>query len=48
MSKSTRSYTTDFKRKTVELALNSSSIVQAAKDLGMPDTTRHTWVKKMK
>jgi len=48
MTKSTRSYTREFKREAVELALNSSSIVQAAKDLGMPEATLHTWVQKAK
>jgi len=48
MTKSTRSYTAEFKREAVELALNSSSIVQAAKDLGMPEATLHTWVHKAK
>ena len=48
MTKSTRSYTTEFKREAVELALNSPSVVQAAKDLGMPEATLHTWVQKAK
>jgi len=48
MTKSTRSYTVEFKREAVELALSTSSVVQAAKDLGMPEATLHTWVQKAK
>lgn len=48
MSKPTRSYTREFKDEAVKLALNSSSIAQAARDLGMPEPTLHTWVQKAK
>ena len=43
-----RSYTPEFKREAVELALNSPSIVQTAKDLAMPEATLHTWAHKAK
>ncbi len=48
MSKSTRNYTPEFKREAVSLALNSPSVVQAARDLGIPEATLHTWVHKAK
>ena len=40
-----RSYTSEFKREAVKLALNSTSVLSAANDLGMPDATLHTWVQ---
>ena len=48
MNKKTRSYSTEFKREAVEYALNAASVVQAAKELGIPDATLHTWVQKAK
>lgn len=48
MSPKTRKYTPEFKREAVELALNSPSVLQASKDLGMPEATLHTWVQKAK
>lgn len=43
-----RNYTPEFKREAVQLALNSSSVLSAAQDLGMPEATLHTWVQKAK
>mgnify|MGYP005998074887 CR=1 FL=1 len=43
-----RKYTAEFKREAVQLALNSPSVVSAAKDLGMPEVTLHTWVHRAK
>lgn len=48
MSKKTRRYSADFKRESINYALKSESIVQAAKDLGIPDATLHTWIKLAK
>ena len=48
MTNKTRKYTPEFKREAVQLALNSPSVLSAAKDLGMPDATLHTWVQKAK
>ena len=43
-----RGYTAEFKSEAVKLALNSPSVVSAAKSLGMPEATLHTWVQKAK
>lgn len=48
MSKRVRRYTLEFKQEAVRLALNSVSICAAAKDLGIPEPTLHTWVAKLK
>ena len=44
MSKKVRKYTKEFKAEAIKLALNSVSISDAAKDLGMPEATLNTWV----
>lgn len=44
----TRQYSPEFKREAVKLALNSVSTTAAAKELGIPDATLHTWVAKAK
>jgi len=46
MTKKTRKYTPEFKREAIHLALSSPSVLSAAKDLGMPEATLHTWVDK--
>lgn len=46
MANKLRSYTKEFKREAVQLALNSPSVQSAAKALGMPEATLHTWVQK--
>jgi transposase len=43
-----RSYTPEFKREAVQLALDSSSVSSAAQDLGIPEATLHVWVQKAK
>lgn len=43
-----RSYTNEFKQSAVQLALHSSSITVAAKELGVPGATLHTWVGQFK
>ncbi len=46
--KTIRTYTPEFKREAVQLALNSPSVLSAASDLGIPEGTLHTWVQKAK
>lgn len=48
MSKRNRRYTAEFKQEAVKLALNSPSISGAAKELGIPEPTLHTWVVNLK
>ena len=48
MSKQNRSYTNDFKREAIALAMDSSSIVSAARSLGIPEGTLNTWMQKAK
>ena len=48
MGNNSRGYTAEFKSEAVKLALNSPSVVSAAKSLGMPEATLHTWVQKAK
>jgi len=48
MTRKFRSYTNEFKQEAIKLALNSVSVSSAAKDLGIPDATLHTWVRKAK
>lgn len=46
MGRKTRSYTSEFKNEAIKLALDTSSIGEAAKDLGIPVSTLHAWVKQ--
>jgi transposase len=48
MTNKTRKYTPEFKREAIQLALNSPSVLSAAKDLGIPEATLHVWVQKAK
>jgi len=48
MSKRLRRYNLEFKQEAVKLALNSPSVCGAAKELGVPAATLHTWVSKLK
>ena len=41
-------YTKEYKSEAVKLALDSASISQAAKNLGIPTATLYTWVGKAK
>ena len=43
-----RRYTQEFKDEAVKLALDTSSIGQAAKDLGLPVSTLHSWINQSK
>lgn len=46
--KKSRQYTKEFKQEAVKLALQRPSIAGAAKDLGVPMATLHTWVSTLK
>lgn len=48
MNPKNRQYTSEFKQEAVKLALNSPSVLSAARDLGVPEATLHTWVQKAK
>ena len=48
MIRKIRSYTQEFKDEAVKLALDTSSIGQAAKDLGIPMSTLHSWINQSK
>ena len=48
MSKKVRKYTKEFKGEALKLALNSESVSRTAQDLGIPEATLHSWVKKAK
>ena len=43
-----RKYTKEFRKEAVNLALKSSSIVNAAQELGIPVGTLHTWIYALK
>ena len=46
MIKKARSYTDEFKREAVHLALKSEAISTVAESLGVPDSTLHAWVQR--
>ena len=46
--KSRSYYPKEFKQEAVGLALNSPSISKAAHDLGIPEDTLYTWVRRAK
>ena len=48
MEKSVRKYTEEFNAEAVNLAISMVNVNQAAKDLGIPEPTLHTWVKKVR
>jgi transposase len=48
MGKALRKYTEEFKKEAIKLALNTSSVCQAAKDLGLPVSTLHNWINQSK
>jgi transposase len=42
-----RTYTVEFKKESINLALNSEqSVIQTARDLGLNGSTLHGWIKK--
>lgn len=48
MKRKVRKYTKEFKQEAVKLALKSSSILNTAKELGIPIGTLHTWIHVLK
>jgi transposase len=46
MGKKLRTYTSEFKNEAIKLALDTSSVGIAAKDLGIPVSTLHAWIKQ--
>lgn len=48
MSRKNKSYTKEFKEEAIKLALDSPSVCSAAKELGIPEATLHTWISKAK
>ena len=47
MLKEKRSYPEDFQREAVRLALRSASISKTAKELGIPVSTMHSWLRRI-
>lgn len=47
MSKRQLTYTEEFKKDAVSLALKSSSITKVCRDLGVPKSTLNGWLKKI-
>ena len=48
MTRLTRKYTEEFKAGAVKLALQKPSISEAARDLGIPAPTLHSWIYALK
>jgi transposase len=48
MPRTVRRYTKEFKQEAVTLALKSPSIINTAKELGIPPATLHTWINLLK
>lgn len=48
MKNQQRNYTKEFKEEAIKLALDSSSLTQVAKDLGIPVSTLHCWMNQAK
>jgi len=48
MPENKRTYTVDFQKDAIKLALRSASISSTAKELGIPEGTLHTWLKKFR
>ena len=48
MLRKIRRYTQEFKDEAVKLALGTSSVGQAAHDLGVPVSTLHSWISQSK
>ena len=48
MARQNRKYPMEFKQESVNLALKSPSISRAAKELGIPVATLHTWISQLK
>ena len=48
MTKKMRRYNDEFKEESIKLALNTPSVSQAAKDLGIPIATLYGWITQAK
>ena len=48
MIRKIRRYPQEFKDEAVKLALDTSSVGQAARDLGLPLSTLHSWITQSK
>lgn len=48
MERSVRKYTQEFRQEAVKLALQKPSVSDAAKSLGIPTATLHSWVNSLK
>ncbi|MBP9727576.1 MAG: transposase [Gammaproteobacteria bacterium] len=48
MKRKVRRYTKEFKQEAVHLALNSNSVANTAKSLGIPVGTLQTWMEELK
>ena len=48
MKNKQRNYTKEFKEEAIKLALDSRSLTQVAKDLGIPVSTLHCWINQAK
>lgn len=48
MPRNNKNYTKEFKEESIKLALSSVSVCEAAKSLGIPKATLHTWVSNAK
>ena len=46
MWKQNKSYTADFRREAIALAMDSTSVTLKARSLSIPEATLQTWVKK--
>ena len=48
MKREAKKYTQEFRVEAVKLALKSPSVTLAAKELGIPIATLHSWIKQLK
>ena len=48
MKTKARNYTKEFKEEAIKLALDSTSVAQTSKDLGVPISTLHCWINQAK
>jgi transposase len=48
MSRKSKKYTKEFIQEAVKLALKSPCITSVAKELGIPGSSLHTWIRKLK
>ena len=48
MGKQNRSYTAECRQEAISLAMSSPSVTSAARNIGVPEATLHTWTQKAK